>query len=189
MDCHSQIKVIETKIESLNEKINTTKQLIREKAAYEYYLKTTDKDGISYQLMSKILPKIEDEINNILSNLVDFKILLNTDGKNVNAYIVYNNQYWPLELSSGMERFISAIAIRVGLINISNLPKPTFFAIDEGLGVLDSTNLNQIYLLFNYIREVFQFTMIISHIDMVRDMVDNTLTIENDRGFSKLVLN
>jgi len=188
MDCHSQIKVIETKIESLNEKIQTTKQLVREKAAYEYYLKSTDKDGISYQLMSKILPKIEDEINNILSNLVDFKILLNTDGKNVNAYIVYNTQYWPLELSSGMERFISAIAIRVGLINISNLPKPTFFAIDEGLGVLDSTNLNQIYLLFNYIREVFQFTMIISHIDMVRDMVDNTLTIENDRGFSKLVL-
>lgn len=189
MDYHSKIKVNETKIDSLTEKIDTTRQLIREKAAYEYYLKSTDKDGISYQLMSKILPKIEDEINNILSNLVEFKILLNTDGKNVNAYIVYNNQYWPLELSSGMERFVSAIAIRVGLINISNLPKPTFFAIDEGLGVLDSTNLNQIYLLFNYIREVFQFTMIISHIDMVRDMVDNTLTIENDRGFSKLVLN
>lgn len=189
MDCHSEIRVNETKIKSLNEKIQTTKQLIREKAAYEYYLKSTDKDGVSYQLMSKILPKIEDEINNILSNLVEFKILLNTDGKNVNAYIVYNNQYWPLELSSGMERFVSAIAIRVGLINISNLPKPTFFAIDEGLGVLDSTNLNQIYLLFNYIREVFQFTMIISHIDMVRDMVDNTLTIENDRGFSKLILN
>ena len=189
MDSYSSIKVIETKIDSLNEKLNVTKQLIREKAAYEYYLKSIDKDGISYQLMSKILPKIEDEINNILSNLVEFKIILNTDGKNVNAYIVYNNQYWPLELSSGMERFISAIAIRVGLINTSNLPKPTFFAIDEGLGVLDSTNLNQIYLLFNYIREVFQFTMIISHIDMVRDMVDNTLTIENKGGFSKLVLN
>ena len=83
MDSYSSIKVIETKIDSLNEKLNVTKQLIREKAAYEYYLKSIDKDGISYQLMSKILPKIEDEINNILSNLVEFKIILNTDGKNV----------------------------------------------------------------------------------------------------------
>jgi len=74
------------------------------------------------------------------------------------------------------------------LINISSLPKPTFFAIDEGLGVLDSNNLNQMYLLFNYIREAFKFTMIISHIDVVRDMVDNTLTIDNKNGFSFLQL-
>ena len=31
-----------------------------------------------------------------------------------------------LELSSGMERFISSLAIRVGLINVSNLPHQTF---------------------------------------------------------------
>jgi DNA repair exonuclease SbcCD ATPase subunit len=185
----SDVKFNESKIKDLQDKLLKISDLVKQKAAYEYYLKAMDKDGISYQLISKTLPVIENEINNILSNLVDFRIILNTDGKNVNAFIVYNNAYWPLELSSGMERFISAIAIRVGLINISSLPKPTFFAIDEGLGVLDSTNLNQMYLLFNYIREVFKFTMIISHIDVVRDMVDNTLTIDNKNGFSSLQLN
>ncbi len=185
----SDVKFNESKIKDLQDKLLKISDLVKQKAAYEYYLKAMDNDGISYQLISKTLPVIENEINNILSNLVDFRIILNTDGKNVNAFIVYNNAYWPLELSSGMERFISAIAIRVGLINISSLPKPTFFAIDEGLGVLDSTNLNQMYLLFNYIREVFKFTMIISHIDVVRDMVDNTLTIDNKNGFSSLQLN
>lgn len=189
LELHSKIKVAESKIQSLQDRLSKISDLVKQKAAYEYYLKAMDKDGISYQLISKTLPIIENEINNILSNLVDFRIILNTDGKNVNAFIVYNNAYWPLELSSGMERFISAIAIRVGLINISSLPKPTFFAIDEGLGVLDSTNLNQMYLLFNYIREVFKFTMVISHIDVVRDMVDNTLTIDNKNGFSSLQLN
>jgi DNA repair exonuclease SbcCD ATPase subunit len=189
LELHSKIKVAESKIQSLQDRLSKISDLVKQKAAYEYYLKSMDKDGISYQLISKTLPVIENEINNILSNLVDFKIILNTDGKNVNAFIVYDTSYWPLELSSGMERFISAIAIRVGLINISSLPKPTFFAIDEGLGVLDSTNLNQMYLLFNYIREVFKFTMIISHIDVVRDMVDNTLTIDNKNGFSSLQLN
>jgi DNA repair exonuclease SbcCD ATPase subunit len=188
LQLYSDIKVAESKIDNLTEKLEKTNALLKEKAAYEYYLMAMEKDGISYQLMSRILPKIENEINSILSNLVDFKIILNTDGKNINAYIVYDNLYWPLELSSGMERFISSIAIRVGLINISSLPKPTFFAIDEGLGVLDSNNLNQIYLLFNYIRDIFNFTLIISHIDMVRDMVDHNITIESKNGFSKIDL-
>jgi len=189
LQVHSEIKVSESKIETLKLKLDKTSSLLKEKAAYEYYLMAMEKDGISYQLMSKILPRIENEINSILSNLVEFKIILNTDGKNINAYIVYDSVFWPLELSSGMEKFISSIAIRIGLINISSLPKPVFFAIDEGLGVLDSTNLNQIYLLFNYIREIFNFTLIISHIDVVRDMVDNNITIENKNGFSKIELN
>lgn len=189
MTAISDIKLGEFLEADLEKRIAKTKSLILDKAAYEYYLQCVDKDGISYQLISKILPKIEMEVNNILNNLVDFRIVFNTDGKNVNAFLVYNDLYWPLELSSGMERFISAIAIRVALINVSSLPRPTFFAIDEGLGVLDSTNLNQIYLLFNYIREIFQFTLIISHIDIVRDMVDHTLTVEVSDGLSKLELN
>ena len=47
-----------------------------------------------------------------------------------------------LELTSGMEKFISSLAIRVALINVSNLPRPNFLAIDEGFGTLDSENLN-----------------------------------------------
>ena len=43
-------------------------------------------------------------------------------------------EYGPLELSSGMERFISSLAIRVGLMNVSNLPRTNFLAIDEGWG-------------------------------------------------------
>lgn len=181
-------KILEAEINTTKQSLNKIQDLIFERAAYSYYLSAMANDGISYQLMTKALPDIESEINNILSNLVDFNILLYADGKNVDAFMVYGENHWPLELCSGMERFISAIAIRVALINISSLPKPTFFAIDEGLGVLDSTNLHQMYLLFNYIRDVFQFTLIISHIDVVKDMVDNALTVEIDNGFSKLYI-
>ncbi len=77
-----------------------------------------------------------------------------------------------------MERFVSSLAIRVALIKITNLPKPNFIAIDEGLGVLDSSNLNSMHMLFNYLKDMFKFTLVISHIDVVRDMVDNILTID-----------
>ena len=42
-----------------------------------------------------------------------------------------------IELSSGMERFISSLAIRIGLMNVSNLPQGNFLAIDEGWGTMD----------------------------------------------------
>ena len=81
---------------------------------------------------------------------------------------------------------MSSIAIRIALIKITNLPKPDFIAIDEGLGVLDSTNLNSMHTLFTHIKDVFRFSLIISHIDVVRDMVDNILTIDRKGDFSQI---
>jgi DNA repair exonuclease SbcCD ATPase subunit len=154
---------------------------------YEYYLKCVKRDGIPYNLISEVLPKLEIEINNILSPIVDFQILLNTDGKNINSYIAYgDSEYWPLELTSGMEKFISSIAIRTALINVSNLPRPNFIAIDEGFGSLDTDNFNSLYLLFDYLKTQFDFIITISHIDKTRDMVDFIIDINKIKGFSSI---
>jgi exonuclease SbcC len=93
---------------------------------------------------------------------------------------------WNLELSSGMERFISSLAMRVGLINVSNLPASNFLAIDEGWGTMDSDNLNSVYNLFQYLKTQFQFTMIVSHIDSMRDAVDTLLEIKKEDKFSNV---
>ena len=77
-----------------------------------------------------------------------------------------------------MEKFLSSIALRIALIKITNLPKPDFIAIDEGLGVLDSTNLNSMHTLFTNMKDTFRFSLVISHIDVVRDMVDDIITID-----------
>jgi DNA repair exonuclease SbcCD ATPase subunit len=153
-------------------------QLVEEQVAYELYSKAMYKDGIPYTLISKAVPYIQEHTNNIPNQIIDFTVELETDGKNINAFICYDDDKWPLELSSGMERFMASIAIRIALIKITNLPKPDFIAIDEGLGVLDSTNLNSMHTLFTHMKDVFRFSLIISHIDVVRDMVDTILTID-----------
>jgi len=154
---------------------------------YEYYLHAVKRDGVPYQLIAKALPQIESEINNILSQIVEFTIILNTDGKNIHGYIVYDDEnYWPLELTSGMEKFISSLAIRTSLINITSLPRPNFLAIDEGFGVLDSDNLNSMYMLFDYLKSQFGFILCISHIDAMRDVVDNLIEIKKEHGYSKI---
>jgi DNA repair exonuclease SbcCD ATPase subunit len=66
------------------------------------------------------------------------------------------------------------------------LPRPSFLAIDEGLGNLDSNMLTSIGMLFEYLKTQFQFTLLISHIDQARDMVDNIVELAKINGYSKI---
>lgn len=183
-DYHGKVQVAMQTITECNRTIARMKELLEEQDAYDVYCKAMYKDGIPYQLISKAVPYIQHHTNLILNQITDFEIQLETDGKNINAYISYEDDKWPLELSSGMERFLSSIAIRIALIKITNLPKPDFLAIDEGLGVLDSTNLNSMHTLFTNMKDIFRFSLVISHIDVVRDMVDHILTIDRKDDFS-----
>lgn len=185
-DKNKRVGSIETRVQSISDTIEETKQLEQKLRVYEYYLDAVKRDGVPYDLIKRVIPVIEDEVNNILQQIVDFSINIHIDGKNINAKIVYDDKEWPLELASGMERFISGLAIRVSLMNISNLPRPNFIAIDEGMGVLDSDNLNSMFMLFQYLKSQFKFVIVISHLDSVRDMVNDFIEIKKEKGFSKL---
>jgi DNA repair exonuclease SbcCD ATPase subunit len=185
---NGEIKVLEANRRNILTNIKKVEELEGKYAAYQYYLDAIKRDGIPYELISKALPTVEGAVNDILAQIVDFSMILQMDGKNVNCFIVYDDDnVWPLELSSGMERFISSLAMRIGLINISNLPAANFLAIDEGWGTMDSDNLNSVYSLFQYLKSQFQFTMIVSHIDSMRDAVDTLLEIKKENSFSNVL--
>jgi len=182
-----ELKVSENQKKEIIKFIEEVQELEEKHGAYKYYLEAVKRDGVPYELISKALPAIEGEVNNILSQLVDFTMTFEMDGKNINNYIVYDtDNTWPLDLSSGMERFISSLAIRVGLINVSNLPRGNFLAIDEGWGTMDSENINSVYNLFQYLKTQFQFTLIVSHIDTMRDAVDTLLEISKEGDYSSV---
>ncbi len=184
---HGEIEVAKTKKKTALEQLDIYKQLETEYKAYEYYLQSVKRDGVPYELIKKALPKIETEINNVLNQVVDFNMVLNTDGKNINGYIIYDeDNFWPLELTSGMERFISSLAIRVALINVSALPRPNFIAIDEGWGSLDREHISAVTNLFEYFRTKFDFSIIISHVESMRDMVDNLIEVNKIENFSHI---
>jgi DNA repair exonuclease SbcCD ATPase subunit len=186
---HGEIQINRTKKKTIMETMNKVEDLETKYEAYEYYMDAVKRDGVPYELIEKALPTIEGEVNDILSQMVDFGIVLEMDGKNINTYLAYDeDNIWPLELSSGMERFISSLAMRVGLINVCNLPRANFLAIDEGFGNMDSDNLNSVYMLFQYLKSQFQFAFIVSHIESMRDTVDSLLEITKIKGFSNISL-
>ena len=186
LSLNGKISALQNQKESIVERISEVKDLEEQSKLFDYYLNALSKDGVSYELIEKSLPMIEGEVNNILGQIVEFGMQLEIDGKNINAYLVYGDQRWSLEMCSGMERFISGLAIRVALINVCNLPRPNFLVIDEGFGTLDSENLQSLFMLFTYLKTQFDFVMIISHIDSMRDVVDDLIEIKKIEGFSSV---
>jgi DNA repair exonuclease SbcCD ATPase subunit/predicted phosphohydrolase len=179
--------VLDSSIKDLKKSINELKTFEQEMLHYQYYLEAVHRDGVPHDLIAMTIPQVEEEVNNILSQLVDFRIILQTDDKNVNAYIAYSEEeYWPIELTSGMEKFVSSLAIRTSLIGISTLPRPNFMAIDEGFGALDKSNLSSMAMLFDYLKTQFKFVMVISHIDSMRDIVDSHIEINKVDGRSNV---
>ena len=182
-----EIKVYEKTISDCADSIKKLQELETQFKAYDFYLKSVNRNGVPYELISEAIPKIQSEVNSILSQIVDFEILFETDGKSINTYIVYDDEnFWPLEMTSGMEKFISSLAIRTALVNVSSLPRPNFIAIDEGFGVLDSENLNSLHMFFDYMKTQFDFLLTISHIDTLRDIMDSIIEIKKENGFSNV---
>ena len=180
------IAVCENKIQTIKDSIERLQDLQDDYSAYEYYMEAVKRNGVPYELISSVLPVLENEVNSILSQIVEFNLKFEVDGKNINTFIDYESGRWPLEMTSGMEKFVSSLAIRTSLIGISNLPRPNFLAIDEGFGNLDSDNLNSMFMLFDYLKSTFDFILIISHLDSMRDIMDTLININKVNSFSKV---
>lgn len=184
---HSEIQMLKERRDKAEEDMEEVRGLSKKFQAYEYYIQSVKKDGIPYELISKFIPQIEQHVNSILSQIVEFDVMLEMDGKNVNAYIVYDeDNFWAVELGSGMEKFVCGLAIRAALMNISNLPRANFLAIDEGFGNLDSDNMSSVYNLFEFLKSNFDFIIIISHIDVMRDEVDDLMDINVGEQYSSI---
>ena len=146
---------------------------------YDMFIQATSKRGIPVQLLYSLLPKINAEITKILQGVVSFTIELEADldSNAMDIYINYGDSRRIIELASGMEKMMASLAIRVALINVSTLPKTNMLIIDEGFGALDETNLESCGKLLKSFKKWFKNIVIISHIDAIKDIVDNTIEI------------
>ena len=92
--------------------------------AYDLFMQCMHPNGIPYNIIKHSLPVVNEEIAKVLANIVDFETFFdNQDGK-LDIYIKHPNyDPRPLSMGSGAEKTIAAMAIRLALISITNLPK------------------------------------------------------------------
>jgi DNA repair exonuclease SbcCD ATPase subunit len=54
------------------------------------------------------------------------------------------------------------------------------------MSALDASNMPMLHALFDYLKRNFEFIIIISHLDAMRDIVDKQLEIKKVNGFSQI---
>jgi exonuclease SbcC len=179
---NQRIGAIGAEIARLEQDVERIEKLQGEWKVFETILAATGKDGIPLQIIASQLPRINLEISKVLNGVSNFNIEMFADeeGGDLEIFIDYGDSKRPIELASGMEKMIASLAIRTALIEVSAIPKPDLFIIDEGFGALDDTNLEACARLLTSLKRNFRNMLIISHVDSIKDIVDNVIEISHD---------
>jgi len=185
-ECYLELNSTMNKIEELENAIKTIQAHEKTYEAYEYYLKAIDKNGIQYNLIRQIIPLFELEVNNILNQIAPFNLKFSFDKKNINIQIKYSDRLWNVSLASGMEKFLSSIAMRVTLDKFSSQPSLANLFIDEGFDVLDSKNKFKLDDLFTFLTQYYDFILVISHLEIMKDVMTDFISIDKVKGHSHI---
>ena len=182
---HRQIGSLEQKVDSLHDKKKELHDIREEYASYDLFMRCTHSNGIAYDIIKKRLPVINSEIAKVLSNIVDFDVFFQEDGRKLDILIKHpTHEPRPIEMGSGAEKTVAAMAIRLALLSVSSLPKGNIFILDEPGTALDADNMEGFIRILQLIKMYFKTVILISHVDSLKDIVDVEITIDKKAGFA-----
>ena len=175
------------RVDNIKKQQEELHSLREEYEAYDLFMRCMHPNGISYDVIKKRLPIINDEIAKVLANVVDFEVFFEEDGNRLNIQIKHpKHDPRPLEMGSGAEKSIAAMAIRLALLSVSTLPLPNFIILDEPGTSLDEENMEGFVRILDLAKSYFDKVLLISHLDSLKDCVDTQLVIEKKGGYAFL---
>ena len=176
---------LEQKATNLMEQQKELKDIQQEYAAFDLYMRCMHSNGIAYDIIKKQLPVINEEVAKVLANIVSFEVFFDDDGKRLNIFIKHpKHEPRPLEMGSGAEKTIAAMAIRLALLSVSNLPKGDLFILDEPGTALDADNMEGFIRILDLIKSFFKTVILISHLDTLKDCVDTQVIIDKEGNYA-----
>ena len=183
LDLYKETGSLEQKYRQLLQQKEDFASLQDEYTTADLFLRCMHPNGISYDIIKKRLPLINSEISKILTNIVDFEIFFENEEAKLDILIKHpSHDPRPIEIGSGAEKTIAAMAIRLALLNVSTLPKGDLFILDEPGTALDAENMEGFVRILEMIKGQFKTVLLISHLDSLKDIVDDEITIEKFNG-------
>jgi DNA repair exonuclease SbcCD ATPase subunit len=188
---------INTKLGEMNNELTTIlatiddkKKLENKKAINDKIIGIIENGFINELLNNKILPKIENSLNNLLKSYVDFKIklkyenLINADNKKILAYKNDDGFYSLASKLSGYQSVMAAVAFRLVMNQLNMQTKSKFIILDEIFAYNDDNNIMLTKQLFNFMREHYNWVLVITHNDQIKRYTNDEINIERKDGFS-----
>lgn len=157
------------------------------------------KQGVQALLIETILPRIEDEANQLLARMTDGRMTVKLETQRElrsrrgefaeTLEIKISDELGPrnYEMFSGGEAFRINLALRIALSKVlayrSGAPLPTLF-IDEGFGTQDTAGRERIVDVIRAIEPDFQRIIVISHLEDLKDAFPVRIEVEKRAGES-----
>jgi len=146
-----------------------------------------NKDGLPLQILRNYLVPITDEINGIIRPFISRKICLRVEEDELILDSFPNEGAdKSVFMHGGMESFILDIAFKITLSNFAKLPKCNILFLDEGISAFDGERLANIDILFSFIQNYFLKTVLITHLDSVKENIQEKIMITKENGLSKI---
>ena len=182
-----QVGSLEERVESIKFAKQSYMQLRREYTAYDLFTRCMHSNGIAYDIIKKKIPVINQEVAKMLANIVDFEIFFSSNGNKLDIFIKHPlHDERPIEMGSGAEKTVAAMAIRLALLSVSSLPKGDIFILDEPGTALDEENMEGFIRILELIKVYFKNVLLISHLDSLKDCVDMQVVIEKKAGYARV---
>ena len=101
---------------------------------------------------------------------------MSTDGTFVSSFM------------GGMESFIVDLVIKLTFSRFAKLPRSNFFIIDEGISVLDQERLRHLDVLFDFLSNMTEHVLLVSHLPNIGDFVHQSIQVRKDASSHKSML-
>lgn len=168
--------------------INTRQTTSDKITIFKKIVKLLSNNGILNYVMTKmIIPRIQSVTNNILEMLTDFKISIDYNRYGMMIYKHHNNRMIESRLLSGYEKFATNLALKLALNKLNSNIRTNFLIIDEGFGSCDKKNLQKLDTIFDYIRQEFDWCLMITHLDEIKMVFDKKIKIHKENGRSNIL--
>ena len=192
-----EIEYNKNRVETLNDstkdknlKIEKIKKENDVEKIFRTYLTVFGKNGIIKTIVKSVVPKLNNELMRLLSDVTNFMVEIRVNEKNEVEFWMVDSQTQVeklLSTGSGFEKTLSSLAIRTVLTKVSCLPRPNITVFDEVLGKVSNENLDQVGVFFSRIKDYFENVFLITHNPLVREWGDNTITIKKESNISQLI--
>jgi len=184
IDIQSKIDYTNKELSSIDDKM---KKVVMAKEAF-------GPKGIKTLVIDYLLPKLEDNVNNILSKLSDFRVRLDTQRKSADGDSIVEglfitiinemNEEMPFEAYSGGEKLKISVAISESL---ASLQKVNFRIFDEVFLGLDENSTEGFSAVLQSLQGNFSQVLCVSHLLQIKELFDKKINIvkNNNKSYVK----
>lgn len=186
---HDEICSAKIKLKLYESKIASIEEIEKECEEYKIIIDILKNSGIIDNVLNdKILPQLENKVNRLLDMFGSYNIsikMLNDSAKH--EIFIYKHDNIAVQMDGTYANKLLDLVFRIAFAETNGYFRTNFMIFDEIFDGADKDNRENIKKVVQYVRSNFDWLLVISHDDEIKDMFDKILTIKDNNNHTRLV--